>query len=207
MAFLVYKLTNTANGKAYVGITARALDTRWLEHCKRAREGVRESRLYAAIRKYGFEAFTREVIATADTEEGVRSLECAFIRDLDTYGNGYNSNLGGNGHLHFPEHIRRKISDAQRGKVISPECRTKMSAAKIGDPRCANHLGVHVSKGSANPRARRCTIRMPDGSERAVLGLRAFCRENGLQLYKLKTRASHKGFVLLPASPAMEIKE
>lgn len=197
MAFLVYKLTNTANGKAYVGITARALDTRWLEHCQRAREGVRESRLYAAIRKYGFEAFTREVIATADTEEEVRSLECAFILNLGTYQGGYNCNEGGCGWLDMPAHVRRKIGDAQRGKTISAECRAKMSAAKKGDKSFAARFGDNLLKGAANPRAHAAIIRFPDGAEREVIGLRAFAREHGLNYTHLKDRGRTKGHIVV----------
>lgn len=113
MAILVYKLTCAVSGKSYVGITARSLDTRWLEHCARARQGTRTySRLYCAIRKYGAETFTREVIATADTEEQARSLECAFIRQLDTFANGYNANEGGHGWLIVPDEVKRKSAEA-----------------------------------------------------------------------------------------------
>lgn len=197
MAILVYKLTCAASGKAYVGITARALDTRWLEHCKRAREGIRTSRLYAAMRKHGLDSFSREVIATADTEDEARSLERHHILELGTYENGYNSNEGGHGHLHFPEHIRKKIGDAQRGKIISPESRRKMSAAKLGRPECAENFGQHTKKGAANPRAHAAIIRFPDGSEREVVGLRAFARDRGLNYSHLKDRGRTKGHVVL----------
>lgn len=197
MAILVYRLTCTASGKSYVGITARALDTRWFEHCQRAREGARESRLYDAMRKYGLDAWTREVIGTADTDDEARMLERAFICDLGTFENGYNANLGGHGALHFTAEQRKKIGDAQRGKIIPPETRAKMSAAKKGDRRMALHLGDNVNKGAGNPRARECAIRLPDGTVQTVRGLRAFCRENRLQIYKLKKRPSHKGFTIL----------
>lgn len=200
MAFLVYKLTHTANGKAYVGMTARALDTRWLEHCQRALQGQRGSRLYDAMRKYGIESFTREIIATADTDDEARSLERAFIRDLGTYENGYNANLGGCGALHFTPEQRRKIGDAQRGKVIPAESRAKMSAAKKGDRAMAARLGDHTEKGRANPRSIEFTVRLPNGDVRRLKGLRAFCRANGLQLFKLKSRSQHKGFALLSRS-------
>ncbi len=179
MAFLVYKLTCTVSGKSYVGITARALETRWLEHCARARQGVREGRLSPAIRKYGAEAFTREILATADTEDQARSLETHFIRELGTLDGGYNCNEGGAGWLVIPDDVRQKISAAQRGKVISDEAKAKMSAAKKAAP-SAHHLADHLLKGAANPRARSYLVRFPDGSERVVTGLRKFCRDLGL---------------------------
>lgn len=209
MAILVYKLTNAANGKAYIGITSRSLDMRWLEHCGRARQGVRNSRLAMAMRKYGEQSFTREILTTCETEDEARSLETHFILHFDTYATGYNANEGGHGALHFTAEQRRKIGDAQRGKVNSPEARAKMSAAKKTRP-SPHHLGKHLLKGAANPRASIFTVRCPDGSEHEVTGLRAFCRENRLQIYKFTSRPSHKGYALLTrpiAVAAMENQE
>lgn len=195
--FLVYKLTNTINGKSYIGITSRSVSARWNEHCERARQGVRNSRIYAAIRKYGHRSFKREALAYATSEDEVRKLETHYIHKFDTYENGYNSNLGGNGHLKFPEHICRKISEAQKGKIISVETRAKMSRAKLGDSRCAKHFGAHTKKGAGNPRARRYLFRFPDGSEQIVIGLRAFCRKRRLHLAHINMRGHSKGYRLL----------
>lgn len=195
--FLVYKLTNTINGKAYIGITARSEPERWSEHKVRAKQGVRNSRLYDAIRKYGPDAFNREVIATASTEDELRELEKRYIQEFNTYDAGYNSNIGGHGFLEFPEHIRIKIGKAQKGKIISPESRKKMSAAKLGDSRCAIHFGEHTQKGGLNPRSKSFRIQLPDGSEQVVRGLRAFCREKEIYLSHMYIRGKSKGFVLL----------
>lgn len=210
MAVLVYKLTCGVSGKAYVGITARALDTRWLEHCQRARQGQRNSRLYDAMRKYGLDAFSREVIATADTEDEARSLERAFILELRTYESGYNANEGGCGWLSVPESVRRKSSETQKGRTVPAETRAKMSAAKLGDKRMAAHFGDHTQKGANNPRAHSFLIRFPDGSTQLIRGLRAFCREHGLRDYKLKKQPAHKGFAILQwhgSSDTAQIKE
>lgn len=196
-AYQVYKLTNTVNGKAYIGITSRTVDVRWFEHVERARQGLRGSRIYAAIRKYGKDAFVREVVAVARSEDEARKLETEHITSNDTYENGYNANLGGEGFLHFPEHIRLKIGLAQKGKIISAESRKKMSEAKIGRTECAEHFGDHTKKGSENPRAKSFKIRFPDGSEQMVIGLRSFCREHALSMRHLKGRGQTKGYALL----------
>lgn len=203
MAALVYKLFCELSGKSYIGITSRSLDTRWLEHCSRARQnGREESRLYAAMRKYGLDAFTREVIATTDTDDEARSLERFYILQFDTYANGYNANEGGHGHLHLSPELRKKIGDAQRGKFIPEETRERMSEAKIGDPRCALNFGEHTQKGEGNPRAKTYLVENEDGRLFVTTGLRQFCRENNLQPYKLSqtmagTRKSHKGYKIL----------
>ena len=195
--FVVYKITNSVNGKSYIGITSRTVEVRWCEHLERVRHGIRNSRIYAAIRKYGSEAFERETLAFTSTESEARSLETHYIHAFDTYENGYNSNLGGFGFLHFPDHIRRKISIAQRGKYIPPSSRLKMSQAKLGDGRCAANFGLHTRKGKENPRAGKYLIRFPDGTERTVCGLRAFCREHRLIASHIHVRGHTKGYVLL----------
>jgi group I intron endonuclease len=197
MTHLVYKLTNTVNGKSYVGITSRSLADRWSEHQKRSREGLRNSRLHMAMRKYGHEVFTREVLAIAETEQEVRALECRYIREFDTMNSGYNCNEGGAGILHFSPEIRRKIGDAQRGKVNSPDARAKMSAAKIGDKKMALHFGEHTKKGAENPRATWFAVSCPDGVLRIERGLRAFIRKHNLIWRHLQTRGHSKGFYLL----------
>lgn len=196
--FIVYKLTNSINGKSYIGITSRTLDARWFEHLERTRQGKRPSnRLYAALAKYGPKAFRREVIARAASEDEVRRLETYYITKFDTYRNGYNCNLGGVGFLKFPEHIKVKIGLAQKGKIISAESKAKMSKAKLGDPKCATNFGEHTQKGAANPRAKEWLVRFPDGTDKRIKGLRAFVREHGLNMRHLKDRGHSKGYVLL----------
>lgn len=195
--FSIYKLTNKTNGKAYIGLTGRAFPFRLEEHFSRARQGQRNSRIYAAMRKYGREAFSHEVVATSDSEDGARELEKHFIGVFDTYRKGYNSNLGGHGFLKFPDHIKKKISEAQKGKIISAECRAKMSAAKLGDSACAGNFGDHTKQGEDNPRSISYRVLFPDGEERVVTGMRKFCRDNGLQCGHIFARGKSKGFVLL----------
>lgn len=195
--YYVYRLTNSVNGKAYIGITGRTIGVRWSEHLERARQGVRNSRLYSAIRKYGSSVFVREVLACCCSEENARETETVLINQHNTFENGYNANLGGEGFLEFPEHIRRKISAAQKGKIIPEVVRRKISAAKLGNSKCAVNFGIHTNKGSQNPRSRFYRFRCPDGEEIVTRGLRAFCREHGLHLAHINARGHSKGFVLL----------
>lgn len=195
--YLVYKLTNTVNGKVYIGITSRTLAARWKEHVERARQGSRNSRIHVAMRKYGNEAFTREVIAVASSDAEVRQMERDQIQAHNSFERGYNANLGGHGLLEYSAEIRAKIGAAQKGKVISVESRQKMSAAKLGQSVCAENFGDHTKKGAENPRARRFKFRLPDGTELVVTGMRAFCRDNGLHIAHINGRGHSKGHVLL----------
>lgn len=64
--YKVYKWTNTANQKVYVGATRRTLEKR------AGREGkyyVESPRFYAAIKKYGFRSFRGEILKDSLTRE------------------------------------------------------------------------------------------------------------------------------------------
>lgn len=195
--FTVYRIINKHNGKSYIGMTSRTVSCRWTEHLIRARKGVRNSRLYCAIRKYGSESFDLQTLATADTEDELRSLEMQFIEEFDTYESGYNCNLGGAGFLVFPDEIKKKIGAAQKGKIIPQSVRRKMSEAKLGDSSCAENFGEHTAKGRKNPRAGRYLIRFPDGREEIVIGLRAFCRQHGMNYPKFTSKGGTYGYRIL----------
>jgi group I intron endonuclease len=194
---LVYKLTNTLNNKCYIGITNRTLEIRWCEHKQRANQNNRNSRLYAAIRKYGEDSFTKEVICFAESDDELRDLEKRYILEYDTYNSGYNSNLGGHGFLHFPEEIRKKISDSQKGKIISEESKKKMSLAKLGDVICSKNFGTYSGKGKESPLARKYLIQFPNGETHTIIGMREFGRTYKVSTSTLKKNGKCKGYVLL----------
>lgn len=92
----IYKIENKVNRKAYIGKTDYFdINRRWNEH-KRAvnREDCKNRPLYRAMRKYGIENFEFSIIE--ETENTVER-EIFWIDFYDTYKNGYNSTLGGDG--------------------------------------------------------------------------------------------------------------
>ena len=195
--FRVYKITNAVNGKTYIGISSRPVEQRFKEHLSRAACTQRFSRLYAAMRKYGAENFSVEELEEAGDEDQVRYLECKYIAQFNSYRKGYNCNLGGNGFLVFPEHIKRKISESQIGKKIDPEVVRKMAEARKGDRRWHGNLGEYRQKGGKSPLAKRYEIQFPDGSCKVIRGLRGFCRDHKINYPHLANRGRTKGYVLL----------
>lgn len=107
----IYKITNIINGKSYVGYTSREkVQERIAEHFSPSVYNGREKRpLYSAIKKYGKESFTWEVLY-----EGNDALdkEPEFIAK---YGD-YNLHEGGN------------VPPSQKGKTwkLSEETRENM---------------------------------------------------------------------------------
>jgi group I intron endonuclease len=100
---LIYKITNKINGKIYVGKTEKSIEKRFKIHIKNALVGLRQSRLYSAIRKYGASNFSIEVIEVLEQKdcviEKLNALEIKYIKDLDSKNPnvGYNMTDGGDG--------------------------------------------------------------------------------------------------------------
>ena len=91
----IYKITNIINDNQYVGKTERKPEDRWREHLYHAKtDGPMV--ISKAIRKHGEKNFKFEVIEECSTAE-MNSKEIYWIDYYDTYHNGYNSSLGGDG--------------------------------------------------------------------------------------------------------------
>lgn len=95
-----------------------------------------------AIKKWGWDAF--ELIVLEDyieSKEELNRLETHYINLYDSYNNGYNCTMGGDGLYNPSEETRRKMSEAKKGKSphnkgkkMSNDFREKCSKAKKGKP-------------------------------------------------------------------------
>lgn len=92
---IVYLLTNTVNGKKYVGKTVRSLDIRWQEHvnCSKYHSTLH---IHKAIRKYGSDSFSKEIIEECDNNNA-SNREVFWIETFNTFYHGYNMTKGGEG--------------------------------------------------------------------------------------------------------------
>ncbi len=128
----VYLVTNTVNGKMYVGQTSHTLERRWYEHVK-ASTSKRLWLVHKAIAKNGKEKFSIEALHTCESKEEMDFVEMFYISFLNTrVPNGYNLTDGGDGLKGYKpsEETRRKIREARAKQIIgkrSEETRRKMS--------------------------------------------------------------------------------
>lgn len=98
----IYKYTNKKNGHCYIGQSIN-IETRQYNHKSSAyneKAPDYNSQFHQAIRKYGgFDAFDFEVIAELKEEdytpETLDALEKFFIKQYDSFQNGYNATEGG----------------------------------------------------------------------------------------------------------------
>ena len=94
--FSIYTFTNCITGKKYVGYTNNFYN-RLKRHKSCVKKGTK-NKLYDAIRSYGWENFTFEIIYQSKEQEHTQKvMESYFIEQYNTFKNGYNMTLGGDG--------------------------------------------------------------------------------------------------------------
>lgn len=96
--FYIYKITNDVNDKVYVGKTSMSIDRRWGVHRRDSKkERCKKRPLYSAIREYGVEHFSIELIETVDDAVVASEREMYWIGRYNSFECGYNATLGGLG--------------------------------------------------------------------------------------------------------------
>ena len=92
----IYKVTNTVNGKMYIGQTRRTIEQRWKQHVYSSFSDSTFDKgpFHLAIKKYGIEAFIVEQVEKC-RDEDLNSRETYWIRHFNTLDNGYNITIGG----------------------------------------------------------------------------------------------------------------
>lgn len=92
----IYKITNNINSKVYIGKTEGDTSTRWQQHIYNMNNNV-PYYLYNAMRKYGIENFTFEVLETDILHQDIDNKEQYYIQQYNSFNNGYNMTIGGDG--------------------------------------------------------------------------------------------------------------
>lgn len=119
----IYMFLNIINDKKYIG-QAIDLNARLLYHLSCIRRHLDKSVLYKAVLKYGFKNFKIYILTVFPPHNNLKKnldlAEKIYIQFYDTYKNGYNCTLGGDGgKLGFKltkEQID-KIKERQKGKT------------------------------------------------------------------------------------------
>ena len=99
MKGFIYKITNSVNKKVYIGQTHFTVEHRWKQHIRNYNIEHRQQPLYKAFAKYGLENFNIETIEEVECDK-LNEREIYWIAYYDSFQNGYNATLGGDGKLY-----------------------------------------------------------------------------------------------------------
>ena len=129
----IYLLTCETTGKQYIGLTTVTPYKRWLQHIADAKRlDIKTSKLHNAINKYGEDDFIIEIIKTISStnkqelKNTLAKLEIEYIKKFNTYPNGYNMTIGGEG-------LKEKCGEDNPfyGHKHSEETKAKIGKASI----------------------------------------------------------------------------
>jgi group I intron endonuclease len=124
--YAIYIITNSLNGKQYVGITNN-LKKRWAAHKRAATNAY----LHRAIKQYGIDKFVFTHYASAFNKEAACDIERMLVVEHNTKAPvGYNMTNGGDGIIALVPESRAKIAEANKNRT--PEQRAKMSQKLTG---------------------------------------------------------------------------
>jgi len=161
----IYKVTNIINNKIYIGQTIRNVDDRWKQHIKDSKQKrYKHIHFYRALNKYDIDNFTIETIDYVlyedikELKDKLNELEKYYILKFDSFKNGYNSSLGGEGNvgLKHSDESKEKMRKANLGRTQTDETRKKKSESNLkyflDNPRVMTSTWIeHSSKAHKKP--------------------------------------------------------
>ena len=164
----IYKINNIQNNKVYIGQTIRPVQDRFNRHMNDALNNILDTHFARAIRKYGKDNFTIEIIDEATSQDELNKKERYWIQYYNSVQEGYNetdaiSKCGGNTYqsktAEEMEIIKEKIRQSKLGgknpqskKVKMIDLINNIEMIFNSQQECANYLGLS----SHMPISRRC---------------------------------------------------
>lgn len=117
----IYKITNVLNDRPYIGKSVN-IEQRWKDHKSSSRPveiGGDNCAIHQAIRKYGIENFSFEILEIT-TADKLNEREKYWIDFYNSYNNGYNCTIGGDGQLKYDyKEILNLWQQGRTGKEIT----------------------------------------------------------------------------------------
>lgn len=179
----VYKHTSPT-GKVYIGITTQDVKARW----GNGNNYSSNKRFRNAIKKYGWDNFTHEVIFDGLSIEDAKNKEIELIALYDATNpeKGYNVTLGGEsgyGYRHT-EQTKQRIREAMVGRVSPMKGRTHSAETK-------NKISVgNIKKG------RRSGFTLSDETKQKISNSQKGLPKPKSEEYKVKMSEIKKGVII-----------
>jgi group I intron endonuclease len=136
-----------------------------MEHICDSKHTPKTYHFHNALKKYGVDAFTFEIIANAASLDELNTLEEKYIKEFNSIKNGFNIRNGGGNKMHHPESIKR-MSEAQKEARVRRRLKgtDRGWSRKDGGPMKGK---VHPNKGGTSSLKGK-TLKMIDGKKQWV---------------------------------------
>lgn len=192
----VYCHTHVESGRRYVGVTKKTMLQRWNQHVYTASlEKTGWSHFANAIRKYGKEAFSHEILETHSSLDLANEAEIRFIALFETRNpeKGFNFKRGGD---HAPHPIKNPwdrpgYREKQEARVIktdqlhTPEARAAVKAA-FSTPESKARRSEVMKESHARPEVRqRISRKLTDEEKEHLRQVRTGSKHSPETLAKL----------------------
>lgn len=138
----IYMVVNLINNKKYIG-QSKNIKKRFQSHhlvdYKNKNNCNYNTKFYQALRKYGIDSFEVIILKLCEEKE-LDDLEIKYIKEFDTFKNGYNSTEGGqywspNIHSGETELKRQKTREQNKSLMSENHPRAKLTNQQVWDIR------------------------------------------------------------------------
>ena len=133
--------------KSYIGLTTKDVEDRWGKNGSgyKPQKDSKPTKFWRAIEKYGWDGFNHDIIECIETETEqelinlLKEKEICYIEQYNSYYNGYNSTLGGDGVI-----IPQKELEKRRIKKLLPKEASSLNNLKLTKyERCSILEGIN----------------------------------------------------------------
>ena len=194
---IVYCIENKIDTKQYYGQTSRDVNQRWRIHKSLAKKGKGEY-LHKAIRKYGWDNFSKKIICSCGDQLSLDIMEDLCISIFNSLvPNGYNLRRGGHPSGKPTKLTKQKLSIITKKRFEDPKEREKLSIAsqkrwenleerkklsdktkeRLKDPRNHPMYGKHHSEESKRKMSEKTKKRFEDPEERKKFWLNLYMNQ------------------------------
>lgn len=185
MKGIIYKITNKVNGKSYIGQTRYTIEFRWKQH----QHKKDNTYFYNAIHKYGVENFSIEILEECNIED-LNSREIFYIAKYDTFNNGYNLTIEGDGNRKLLlDDSYNEIKELYLSGFSSNKIATLYRVDKASITKILRSLGVKIRSNKLSINHQEFLELVKDyqsGYSLNELSKRYDCSHTGLKEYLLK---------------------